>query len=854
MRIRYFVYLFIAIVFLTNNLYSQISIDNIKIDYSSPKEYEIGGITVSGVKFLDPIVLQHVSGLKVGEKVMVPGDDFVDAINKLWKQGLFSDVKITATKIVSDKIFIDIYLLERPRLSKFSFSGIKKNEADDLREDIKLIRGTQVTENLLLTTKNITRNYFIDKGFHNIDVNIVQKTDSLFPNKAILDIVIEKGEKIKINDIIFEGNTVFTEDKLWRAMKDTKRKKWWHIFKASKFIEKSFEDDKAKILAKYNEKGYRDAEIIEDTVYALNNELLEIKLKIKEGQKYYFRNIKWVGNTKYTSEFLSAVLGIESGDVFDQSILDDKLFIAPDALSALYLDKGYLFFSVNPIEVLVENDSIDMEMQIYEGKQARINNVTIIGNTKTNDHVVRREIRTRPGDLFNRSDIIRSTRELAQLGFFDPEKLDVKPSPDPSNGTVDLEYVVEEKPSDQIELSGGFGGGMVIGTLGLVFNNFSARNVFNGKAWRPLPSGDGQKLSMRAQTNGTYYQAYSMSFVEPWLGGKKPNSLSVSIYHTLRSLGTRLYDNEQSMKITGATLGFGKRLEWPDDYFTLSHSLSYQRYILKDYDRYFIFTNGTSNNISLRTLVSRHSAGPNPIFPTTGSIFSMSLQFTPAYSLFKEDNFWELTDSEKDDINNSTEIDNPELEIYKLEKANKYNFIEYHKWKFSGQWFSSLFDKFVLNTKFEFGMIGYYNKNIGYSPFETFNVGGDGLSGYDLYGTEVVGLRGYDNGTSSRGSITPLSPRTGNVYDKFTFELRYPFTLSPSATVFGLVFVEGGNAWYEWNDFNPFDIYRSAGVGVRIFLPMFGMLGVDWGYGFDDIPLSPNSNKGQFAFVIGQQF
>jgi outer membrane protein insertion porin family len=830
MIIRSFLILLFISCFSINNINAQVLISKNTIDYSNPKEYEIGGIVVTGVKYLDQNVLVHISGLKVGEQVYIPGEKITNAIEKLWKQGLFSDVNISAIKIQGGKVFLNIHLQERPRLSKFSFNGVSKGEADDLREDIKLVRGTQITENVLMNTNNIIRSYFIDKGFYNTEVNIVQKNDTLLTNNVVLEIQVDKKEKVKIADIIVSGNEVIPENKIRRYMKDTKRKKWWRIFKASKYIDGNVEEDKSKVIAKYNEKGYRDAEITYDSIEVVSEDRVNLYVGISEGKKYFFRDIEWVGNTIYTTEYLDAILGINKGDIFDQSILDNRLFIDQDAVSSLYLDNGYLFFNVNPVETLVENDSIDLEMQIYEGKQATISNVIITGNTKTNDHVVRREIRTKPGQLFDRSDIIRTNRELAQLGFFDPEKLDVKPTPDPSNGTVDLEYVVEEKPSDQIELSGGFGGGMVIGTLGLTFNNFSAKNMFNGSAWRPLPSGDGQRLSLRGQTNGKYYQAYSLSFVEPWLGGKKPNSFSFSVYHTIRNLGSNLFENEQSMKITGVTLGLGRRLKWPDDFFVLSHSISYQQYKLKDYQYYFIFDNGTSNNISLETTLSRNSSGPNPIYPTTGSLFSFSVQLTPPYSLLNNEDYTSMTTDEK------------------------YKWIEYHKWKFKASWFSTLFDKLVLNTKAEFGVIGFYNSDVGYSPFETFNVGGDGLSGYDLYGTEVIGLRGYDSGTSNRGSITPPYPLTGNAYNKLTLELRYPFSLSPSATVYGLVFAEGGNAWYELSDVNPFDFYRSAGVGVRIFLPMFGMLGVDWGYGFDDIPWAPSSSKSQFAFVIGQQF
>ncbi|MCK4664344.1 MAG: outer membrane protein assembly factor BamA [Bacteroidales bacterium] len=847
--------LFKLFFILSINIFSQVSInpDIVSVDYSNPKEYEIGGVTISGIKYLDQNVLIYMSGLSVGKKIMIPGDEITKAIKKFWKQGLFSDIQINATKIIGDKIFINIYLQERPRLSKFSFNGVSKTEADDLREDIKLIRGSQVTENVLINTKNVIKKYFIDKGFFNTEVNIVVENDTLLTNNVILNLNIDKHDKIKINEISFDGVSVLKEKKLRRAMKETKQKKWYRLFKASKFITDNFEEDKKKIIEKYNEKGYRDAIIVTDTVYSYDEKTLNIDIKVIEGSKYFFRNITWIGNTKYSSEYLNLVLGIKKGDIFDQSILNDKLFIAPDAVSSLYLDNGYLFFSIIPVEIMVENDSIDIEMQIYEGKQATINKIIVSGNTRTNDHVIRREIRSKPGQLFDRSDIIRSTRELAQLGYFDPEKLDVQPVPNPSDGTVDIEYILEEKPSDQIELSGGFGGGMVIGTLGLTFNNFSAKNVFNGKAWRPLPSGDGQKLMLRAQTNGQYYQAYSISFVEPWLGGKKPNSLSCSIYHTIRTTGTWLYENAQSMKVSGVSVGLGRRLKWPDDFFNLSHQISYQKYKLDNYVGYFIFSDGVSNNISITNTFARHSAGPNPLYPMNGSIFSLSLQITPPYSLFKEDKFWELSQNEIDNLDIG-ENENLENKIAEVETGNKYEWIEYHKWKFKSSWFISIVDKLVLNTKAEFGFIGYYDNNIGFSPFETFNLGGDGLAGYNLYGTETIGLRGYDNGKYNRGSLTPQYPKTGNIYDKFTVELRYPLTLNPSATIYALAFLEGGNAWYKFNDFNPFSVKRSAGVGVRLFLPMLGMLGVDWGYGFDEISWSPGSNKGQFAFIIGQQF
>jgi len=830
-----------------------------KIDYASPKEYEIGGITVSGVKYLDKNILIHLSGLKVGQKITVPGDEITKAVKKLWKHGLFGDVEISATKIIGDKIFLDIALKERPRLSKFTFEGVSKAEADDLRDEIKLIRGSQITDDILNVTKNRIRKYYINKGFYNAEINITQAEDTLMPNMVILTITIDKKTKIKINDIYFKGNTVFTDARLRRLMKDTKRKTWYNIFKASKYIESNFDEDKKKIIAKYNELGYRDAKIIADSVTKHDDKTLDLYITIYEGGKYYFRNITWVGNTKYPSEYLNHVLKITKGDVFDQAVLDKRLYGDQDALSSLYLDRGYLFFNATPVEVLVENDSIDLEIRIYEGKQARINRVIISGNTRTNDHVIRREIWTKPGELFSRADIIRTNRELANLGYFDPEKLDVKPIPNPANGTVDIEYVVSEKASDQIELSGGWGGGYVIGTLGLTFGNFSIQNIFNIDSYKPLPTGDGQKLSIRAQTNGKWYQSYSMSFTEPWLGGKKPNSLTVSIFHSIRGNQNSSYLDRnsqysgQSMKVTGASVGLGRRLTWPDNYFTLYNELSFQQYKLKDYNMYghFVFQNGTSNNINFTTVFGRNSVD-QPLYPRKGVNISLSLSLTPPYSLFKENDFWKLSDKEKEQIEN----DYPDKYLSKIaehENAIKYNWIEYHKWKFKSDWYTQIVNKLVLRTNIEFGYLGYYSKNLGYSPFETFQLGGDGMSGFNYYyGTDIIPLRGYDNGMNSRGSLTAIPQ--ANVYNKYTLEVRYPLTLNPSATIYAMVFAEAGNSWYDIDEFNPFDVYRSAGVGLRFWLPMFGLLGIDWGYGFDPVFGNPNSSGGHFAFTIGQQF
>ncbi|MFH2141420.1 MAG: outer membrane protein assembly factor BamA [Bacteroidota bacterium] len=834
--------LIVGFFVLNNYCFGQITIgENISVNYSKPKEYEIGGITVSGIKYLDTDVLINLSGLTVGDIISIPGEETADAIRKLWKQGLFSDVEIKLAKVVDNRAFIDIFLQERPRLSKFSFSGIKKSDAEDLREMIKLVKGSQVTDNMINTSKNIIKNYYVDKGFYKTTVDIVVENDTNLLNNVVLNIKIDKFRKIKINKIQIEGNSILSDNKLRRSLKETKQKTWYNVFKASKYTESDYKADKLKLISKYNEFGFRDAHIISDTIYDFNEKTMNIEIIVDEGSKYYFRNITWVGNTKYKSEYLAGLTGIKKGDIYNQKLLDENLYMNPNGVFSLYQDNGYLFSSVTPVEIYVSNDSIDIEMRVYEGKPARVSKVTIVGNTKTNDHVVRREIKSKPGELYSRADITRTIRELAQLGYFDPEKLNLNPTPNPADGTVDLEYVVEEKPSDQIELSGGWGANMIVGTLGVSFNNFSAKNFFKKNAWTPLPSGDGQRLSLRAQSNGAYYQSYNMSFVEPWLGGKKPMSLSTSVYHTiLTTSGARKYlkdstdtegntvkyknPNYQSMKITGIALGLGTRLSWPDDYFTLYHELSYQNYLLDKYTyrQLFSFSSGESNNISYKIVFGRNSIDA-PIYPRRGSMFSVSLQITPPYSIFSGKDYTVMSD------------------------ADKYKFIEYHKWKFESSWFSKLAGNLVINTRAEFGFLGMFNPDYGPSPFEGFNLGGDGLVTYSLYGMETIALRGYEN-----GSLTPDAG--GNIYNKYTVEMRYPISLNPNATLYALAFMEGGSAWSDFKNFNPFDIHRSAGVGVRIFLPMFGKLGVDWGYGFDPVFGNPNLGKSQFHFIIGQNF
>lgn len=799
---------------------------DIKIDYGSPRELEIAAVTVSGTQYLDKKVLVLLSGLTVGDKIQVPGEVVTKAIHNLWDQGLFSDVRINATKIVDGKIYLNIHLQEKPRLSKFSIKGVNKSDANDIREKIDLVKGKVITDNVVVNTKNIIKEFYVDKGFYNAEVRIDQKADSTQPNTAILDVRIAKKRKVRIRRIVLHGNEQVKSGKLKRSMKETKQAQWWRVWKASKFIRSNYLDDKKNLLAKYNQLGYRDARIVSDSVYTNKDGSLSIELWLDEGRKYYFRNITWLGNTKYTADELSKVLGIKKGEVYDQGKLEANLMMNPNGrdVSSLYLDDGYLFFNVEPVEIRVENDSIDLEMRIREGKQATINRVTVVGNTKTSDHVILRELRTKPGQLFSRSDIIRSQRELSQLGYFNPETMGVNPKPNPTDGTVDIEYTVEERPSDQVELSGGWGNGQIVGTIGVSFNNFSGRNMFKKGAWKPLPSGDGQKLSVRAQSNGLYFQSYNASFTEPWFGGKKPNSLSFSVYHSVQSNGQPVgSDGRSSIMITGATIGLGRRLKFPDDYFILQNEINYQNYQLTNYTLTGAFNNGTSNTFSIGTTLSRNSIG-DPIFPTYGSIISLSCELTPPFSLFRSG-----------------------IDYKNAEPAVKYEWIEYHKWKLDMKWFVSLAKNLVIMTKGQYGFLGLYNNDIGISPFERFFLGGDGLSGFGLDGREIIALRGYDNNSlSATGGST--------IFSKYTMELRYRISANPQATIFVLGFAEAGNAWNKFREFQPFVLKKSAGVGVRLFLPMFGLLGLDYGWRFDDVAGRPDMAPSQFHFSIGQQF
>jgi outer membrane protein insertion porin family len=799
--------------------------DSNQLSFVTPKEYSIASITFTGADNVNHAVLKLVTGLTDGDKVNVPGEKISDAIQNLWRQGLFVDVQCLADKIEGNFIWLVFKVTERPRLNHFTIKGVGKSDQDDIRARIKLVHRKVITDFVLESTKQNIKDFYVNKGFLDTKVKIVQEEDKSDKNSSVnLTITVTKGPKIKIQDIFITGNPNIKTSKLRRAMSDTKQKRLSTIFSSSKYIEDNFTKDKKSIIDKYREKGYRDAVISRDSVYRVAPNRVSIAIAVKEGQKYYFNNINWIGNTKYTSKNLSDRLGIKKGEVFDQSLLEARLFMNPNStdVSSLYMDDGYLFFQVTPIEVRVENDSIDLEMRVYEGKQATINKVTVSGNTKTNDRVIMREIRTRPGQLFRRSDIIRSQRELSVLGYFDPEKLSVNPKPNPADGTVDIEYIVTEKPSDQLELSGGWGAGRIVGTLGVTFNNFSARNVFRKGAWRPLPAGDGQRMSIRAQSNGLYYQSVNASFTEPWLGGKKPNSLSLTTFYSVQSNGLGLSDpSRSSFNIWGVTVGFGSRLKKPDDFFTFFADVNYAYYTLKNFANIFSFSNGYSNNINLRASISRSNTDKSPMeYITRGGTMTLSAQATPPYSLFENRNYADMTDQQK------------------------YTFIEFYKIKFTTQWFTKLVGNLVLNTRVGFGYLGFYNAQLGVAPFERFYMGGSGLTGYSLDGREIIAMRGYNDGSLSAAHGSPI-------INKYTMELRYPITLSASANIYCLTFAEAGNTWDSFKQYNPFQVYRSAGVGVRVFLPMFGLLGLDYGWRLDDVPSNLGMQRGQLHFTIG---
>ncbi|MVN89853.1 outer membrane protein assembly factor BamA [Mucilaginibacter aquatilis] len=813
---------------------SAVSTDS--LSYLNPKDYIIGNITVSGTKNLDKDVLIQIAKINKGDRINLPGEASANILKNMWSQGLFDDVQLYITKINLDTVYLELSVTERPRLSRLRMTGIRKGEIEDVQKKLNDKTGKIVNENLLNTTTAIIKKHFNEKGYLNTTVDIKQLRDPADSNSVILNVAIDKKQKVKINEVIFEGNEAFSDAKLKKFLPKTRERKFYNIFGSKKFKQDQYEEDKQALIEKMQAKGYRDAEILSDSVWKHDDNTVNVKLKVYEGHKYYFGNVTWTGNARYSETVLNKILRIKKGDVFSEEELSKRLNGGtPDGndVNSLYLDDGFLTFNSEPVQTRIYNDTIDLNIRIYEGAQYTINRVMVKGNDVTNDRVVIRELATKPGQKFSKALIVRSTRQITQLGNFDETKIDPKPTNiNPQDGTVDILYNVVEKPSDQIELSGGFGGGQLVGTLGLTFNNFSLRNLFNGKAYKPLPKGDGQKLSLRGQANGRNYQNFSFTFSEPWLGGKKPIYFSLSAYTQLSSTG-QFYPKSDPrynfLRINGLGVTLGKRLNWPDNYFQLNYSLNFDHYTLDRFSGY-LFQTGTSYNIKLTQELSRNSIDA-PIYPTSGSNIRFTLQVTPPYSLFNNTNY---------------RIAPPE---------ERYRFVEYHKWKFDAQWFTKITGKLVLMTQTRFGFLGSYNKLVGQSPFERFKLGGDGMATYQfLQGSEIVGLRGYQNfslvpvGSNYSADTNPGSP----IYNKFTLEMRYPVIASQSATIFLLTFAEGGNTWNNFRDYNPFNIRRSVGVGARIFLPIFGLLGLDYGYGFDKIPGIRDANKGQFHFSIAQ--
>ncbi|MCR5003920.1 MAG: BamA/TamA family outer membrane protein [Bacteroidales bacterium] len=849
---------------------------SVEIDYNHPREYYVGGVTVEGTSYFDSSQIIQLTGLQKGMKVTVPGDDISSIVNRLWLQRFFEDVSVSIDHLnaAGDSAFFKISIVERPRVSKWTFSGVRSGEKKELLERLHLRRGGEFSEYVDKTSCDIIKRYFAEKGFLQAKVTAEQKRDSVIRKAITVNFHVDRGQRIRIKTINFIGNNNVSDYKLAKEMKKTKSTKFYNFFSSKKFNEKEYKNDRKTVLNAFNENGYRDARLVRDSIYYVEPNRLGIDMEFEEGDKYYFRNITWTGNSVYSAEQLSNILQIRKGDPYDNVTMQHRLFGGGKQseydISKMYRDNGYLFFNISPVELNIQNDSIDVEMRISEGKQATLNNIVINGNDLTNEKVVRRQIFTRPGYLFSQSDFERSIREIASLGQFDAEAI-MDPAkgysiiPNQSNSTVDIIYNVTEKPSSQLELSGGWGGNTFVATVGLNFNNFSTKRIMDKSAWRPVPLGDAQTLSLRFQTNGTYYTNVSATFVEPWLFGKKPTSLSLSSYYSRQTdsyLAIGILSTDRMMEVFGFSGGIGTRLKWPDNYFTLYNGLSWQTYKLTNwYSNYFIFNDGISHNLSYTLSLSRTSTDQQ-IYPRQGSEFSASLQLTPPYSLLRKhtydaDGNKVSVSSYKDVDYNAVHYDSSEgAYVNNWASSDRYRWIEYHKWKFGGTVYTRIHPNldFVLMTRAQFGYLGYYNRNWGYSPFEGFLVGGDGMSGYSTYGSEVISLRGYENYSLTPYQLTNYSSNgyayAGNVYDKFTMELRYPVVLQPQSTIFVLAFLEGGNCWSDIRDFNPFQIKRSAGVGARIYLPMIGLLGIDWGYGFDD-----DSNGGsQFHFVIGQQF
>ncbi|MFT4738714.1 MAG: outer membrane protein insertion porin family [Cyclobacteriaceae bacterium] len=867
------------LVFGQKNKYEQSSIS---VNYSSPKEYEIADISVVGVEFLDNNALISLSGLKVGDKIQIPGDEVSIAIKKLWRQGIIGNVSIDAAKVEGNQIWLVIKLSERPRLSRYEFSGINKNFESELEDKIELVRGKILTDVVMKNTELAVIKFMEGKGYLNAKANIAQRQDTIVRNSAILEINVEKGKKVKIHDVVFHGNTEFSDSRLRSKFKKTGEVpriklpsqlirtaaklanpvNLYHflthkdtasldmlrdnlsnylkvnVFKPAKYVPDEYKADKALLIDFYNSKGYRDAEITFDTLFAQNDKYMQVDLHINEGNRYFFRNINWIGNFLYSDETLDGILGVKNGDTYNLELINKKLSYDPAGIdiSSLYMDDGYLFFQIVPVEVGIEGDSIDIEMRVREGPQATISSVTISGNDKTSDHVIRRELRTIPGNQFNRSELIRTQRELSQLGYFNPQKVEPNLTPNPVDETVDIEWLLEEQPSDQIQLSGGWGGFFgFVGTLGVNFNNFSLRKAIGLEQFPP--TGDGQRLSVSLQANGARFQSYSVSFSEPWLGGRKPNNFSLSYNQSvIRNINFRDNTVQGSLNVYGITAALGRRVQWPDDFFVVSNSLAYQRYDVFQFNRGLGFSTGFSNSITFNTTIARQSSD-NPMFPTRGSDISLNINLTPPYSLFN----------------------NIDYETASAEE--RFQWIEYNKWNFDAKYYLALADKLIFAPRIHFGFISTYSSNVGAGPFERFVLGGDGLTGQNIVlGTDVIGLRGYPNPQNLATSATSVTPYDndnqilgGTMFTKYVMELRYSVTQSPTASIYIQGFLEAGNNWNDFNEYNPYDLKRSAGIGARIFMPAFGLLGLDWAYGFDPILGGTNPAGTQFHFSIGQQ-
>ncbi|MCM5664324.1 outer membrane protein assembly factor BamA [Galbibacter mesophilus] len=820
--------------------------------FDKGKKYILGGIEVTGVKSFNKQTVITYTGLRTGQEITVPGEEISDVINKLWGLNLFSDINFYKTRVEGNKIFLELNVVELPTLSDVKITGIKKKKVDDVQKDADLKKGKKVTESFITDTKNYLVNKYKKEGYLNTKVNINTVPDTTEANAVKMVVAIDRGEKVKIDEIRFQGNEQLKDKKLKSAMKNTKEKFFGRFWKKSKFIPEDFETDLTSIIDAYKENGYRDARITKDSIIYNDDNTIDIEIDLQEGDRYYFGNIDFVGNAAYTDEMLGKYLGLSKGDVYNGVLFDKRIDdqTKPDGrtITNLYQNNGYLFSQINPVEVSAKNDTIDFEVRIIEGKLAYFNNVSVSGNDKTNDHVIYRELRTKPGELYSKDNVVRTIRELGQLGYFDPESISPEIlDPDPQAGTVGINYAVEEKGSSQIELQGGYGGGGFIGTLGLSFNNFSIRNIFNKDAYKPVPMGDGQRLSLRLQAS-RFFQTYSFSFTEPWMGGKKPVQFSTSLSRTLQfryNPRTGDADKDQRFVITGATVGLAKRLQWPDNYFQLSHALSFQHYDLQNYNTsLFTFGDGYSNNLAYTIALSRNNTSVNPIFPMAGSNFNISLKLSPPYSLFNGIDYDKLgEDPEFQRINAQGEVVPDQAKI----DQERYKWLEFYKIEFTGDWYTNLVAKLVLKTSAQLGFLGAYNDDRGVIPFERFFLGGDGLGNFTLDGRENIALRGYPN-----QSLSGVDGST--VYNKFSLELRYPITLKPTASIYALSFLEGGSAYDNFQTYNPFNLKRSAGAGVRIFMPAFGLLGIDFGYGFDPIPGRIEPSGWQTHFIIGQQF